>query len=608
MFEKLGKRKYILPVAILLVFSLVMTCIFYPMLNMKMKNLPFAIVTLDKGVVTKDGTVNVGDAVVNLMTSSVDTKKGEEPPIKWLQLDSREDLEKAMKKNKYYGAIIIPEDYSQSQYDAIVEAMNTSINSMKTSMSSGMDPSSMKSKLASGLKGKPSSGGMALSPEEQQKMQAAGGHAAGAQKAVAEAALAVGKKQAVVEELKDKLQTAANELQAAKENYEKAAAEGKPEDELLALEKIYQDAEAKVDMLTGSLETESQKLITLNQNLQKASINSGASTKDAMSTSAQIAGTAVASKFAGKLSSIMSAMQTAMSALSGKLSGDGLDKMVQEKAGETMNTIVDTMNEKAEGKAEDETGDDAASIEVMINMGKSPMVANSMQSAMKLMMAQAGMKADINMINEGYTAADDSDGEGMANPASSMMGMQISILPLVLISMIIGVFLSRIMEMRRETSAKQRWRNGGKQALYTIGVSALAGGIVFLMMTYLGKMEVPFGDIFPLLWIGSLCLMLMFTGLGNIDFRLAVLCLVCTIAGGMMLGVLPPTTLPDFWQNWISPWAPQKYMGEGIRSVVYMMDSWWNSGTKALVVYGVIGVVLTALSTIFHKNKDEDIA
>ena len=50
MFEKLGKAKYVVPLLIGIVAACVMSVMFYPMANMEMKGLPFAVLSLDEGV------------------------------------------------------------------------------------------------------------------------------------------------------------------------------------------------------------------------------------------------------------------------------------------------------------------------------------------------------------------------------------------------------------------------------------------------------------------------------------------------------------------------------------------------------------------------------
>ena len=130
MIEKLGKRKYVLPLGIIIAVACIFSLIFYPMANMEMKNLPFAIVCLDEGVETSEGDVNLGDLVVNKITEST-AEEGEESPIQWTRLSSQEELDQAMSNNEFYGAMVIPCDFSQRQYDALVQTMQDQIDDLR---------------------------------------------------------------------------------------------------------------------------------------------------------------------------------------------------------------------------------------------------------------------------------------------------------------------------------------------------------------------------------------------------------------------------------------------------------------------------------------------
>lgn len=70
----------------------------------------------------------------------------------WKSYDSQEALDRALANNELYGAIVVPADFSQSQYDQLVETMQEQIDNMQGSMSdmmSGSTPASGLSSLSS---------------------------------------------------------------------------------------------------------------------------------------------------------------------------------------------------------------------------------------------------------------------------------------------------------------------------------------------------------------------------------------------------------------------------------------------------------------------------
>ena len=97
MFEKLGKAKYVVPLLIGIVAACVMSVMFYPMANMEMKGLPFAVLSLDEGVQTPQGDVNVGDTLVENITSATaaeDARNRPSPGRRWAARKSWTKLSK----------------------------------------------------------------------------------------------------------------------------------------------------------------------------------------------------------------------------------------------------------------------------------------------------------------------------------------------------------------------------------------------------------------------------------------------------------------------------------------------------------------------------------
>ncbi|MFR1640065.1 MAG: YhgE/Pip domain-containing protein, partial [Eggerthellaceae bacterium] len=103
------------PLLIGVLVACVMSLMFYPMANMEMKGLPFAVLSLDEGVETPQGTVNAGDTIVENISSAAESEDGEDSPIAWTQVGSQEELDEALENGEFYGALIVPADFSEKQ-------------------------------------------------------------------------------------------------------------------------------------------------------------------------------------------------------------------------------------------------------------------------------------------------------------------------------------------------------------------------------------------------------------------------------------------------------------------------------------------------------------
>ncbi|MBS5451256.1 MAG: ABC transporter permease [Coriobacteriia bacterium] len=121
MFEKLGKARYVVPVAIVVVMSCFLSLMFYPMMHMQAENLPFAVLNLDEGAETPKGTMNVGEQMIDRLRAASSEAGADESeaasPIAWTQLGGQEELDEALANNEYYGALVIPAGYTAAQLE-----------------------------------------------------------------------------------------------------------------------------------------------------------------------------------------------------------------------------------------------------------------------------------------------------------------------------------------------------------------------------------------------------------------------------------------------------------------------------------------------------------
>lgn len=95
-------------VALILVF--IFSCTQIPTTKQAPKNLKIALVNNDQGV----GKNNVGEAILKgIQQASKKEKTDGEPMIKWVPLKNQKEMQKGMDDQSYYGAIVIPADFSE---------------------------------------------------------------------------------------------------------------------------------------------------------------------------------------------------------------------------------------------------------------------------------------------------------------------------------------------------------------------------------------------------------------------------------------------------------------------------------------------------------------
>lgn len=654
MIEKLGKRKYVLPLGIIIAVACIFSLIFYPMANMEMKNLPFAIVCFDEGVETSEGDVNLGDLVVNKITEST-AEEGEESPIQWTRLSSQEELDQAMSNNEFYGAMVIPRDFSQRQYDALVETMQDQIDEMQanvtdslpfgSSTSSGLSLPSMTAGVGA------AAGGTTQLSDESQKMIAA------AQAAVAEAkknaqgatanfqkdqaTLVQSQKQleavkAQAEQLQANIQTSKDECVKLETELETLKANPSPSDteqarineltsqiaqlttSIAAAQKQYDEAAAQITQLSQTVEKAQQNASTSQQNLVTAQSNAKTAAANAMGVQkTAVAGSALAAQ--GKmLASAMSTIKEKLSSLGDLDLSEKFADMGETAAAKAFVNIADQLKESVDSTEETDEEDAGVGILVFLDVAKSPLVANQMQASLKAMFAETGIQADIVNIHDGtsegatiasaeqaFKSSSAEEDETPANPMGTMMSQQLLLIPTVMLSLIVGLILTRVARLKESEVKKECVRQLAKQVVLALVFSFIIALTAYAMFAFVAGGEADFWFLVLFAWIVSFALMLLVGGLANIAFGLAVLAVVCIVAFGMMTGVLPLQAMPVFWQDWVFPWAPQHYVGDGLRSILYLGTGFWNEQSQGFAWVALTGFVLSLLSLALPSRKKQ---
>jgi hypothetical protein len=67
------------------------------------------------------------------------------------------------------------------------------------------------------------------------------------------------------------------------------------------------------------------------------------------------------------------------------------------------------------------------------------------------------------------------------------------------------------------------------------------------------------------------------------------------------------TKVPEDWQEWVYPWVPQHYLGDGIRGIIYLGMGPFDVGfTYWMTLYGIAAVVLLLALVVPQRKKIED--
>ena len=308
-----------------------------------------------------------------------------------------------------------------------------------------------------------------LSAEAQKMIAAAQAAVAGATKNAQGAAANFQKDQAALVQAQKQLEAAkaqAEQLQANIQTSKDERAKLEAELEALKANPTPSDVEqARIDELTSQI----AQLTTAIDDAQKQHDEAAA----------QI--TQLSQAVEKMLASAMGTIKEKLSSLGDIDLSEKFADMGETAAAKAFVNIADQLKESADSSEETSEEDAGAGILVFLDMAKSPLVASQMQSSLKTMFAETGMQADIVNIHDGTPegttieaakqALKDSsaeEDEAPANPMSIMMSQQLLLIPTVMLSLIVGLILTRVARLKEPETKKERVRQLAKQVVLAL--------------------------------------------------------------------------------------------------------------------------------------------
>lgn len=236
----------------------------------------------------------------------------------------------------------------------------------------------------------------------------------------------------------------------------------------------------------------------------------------------------------------------------------------------------------------------AEPIRVVVDEGKNPMAAASVESALKTMAERAGLDANVERLN-----SPDLGGGSLA------MFVQFTVLPAFILSVACSVSLFIATRAKRGATRTRRLQAAGAQLALAVPLSCCVGFAVAGIVGGIAGLDIPVARTGLFLWLASFCLITFFVGCLDVAIPLGAFVVLACFACGLATGNLPYEFLPAFWQDWLYPWVPQRWMADGVRNLYYLDGSVWNASCPTLVVYGIAGLAaLAAASLVPCENEN----
>lgn len=239
----------------------------------------------------------------------------------------------------------------------------------------------------------------------------------------------------------------------------------------------------------------------------------------------------------------------------------------------------------------------APELTLLLNVGKNPTLANSIQMTLSQAMLKAGVALDVEEANTADI------GGGMM---ASMIAAQFMVMPLFLLSFIPSILVSLLLWPRgAHVSRQQKTKRLGLQVGYILALSLLNTLCVLFITITLSGLTLPFADMLWFMWFASACLMLSIVGLCNVSLPVGALIAFLVFGFGMSTVMLAPEMLPEFWADWICPWIPQYHIGQGMRSIIYFKSVPGMSDLIPLIIMAIIGFACMIVAWVLPSKTTD---
>ncbi|MGI6104597.1 MAG: YhgE/Pip domain-containing protein [Raoultibacter sp.] len=231
---------------------------------------------------------------------------------------------------------------------------------------------------------------------------------------------------------------------------------------------------------------------------------------------------------------------------------------------------------------------------VIIDQGKNPAIAETIETMLAQMLSEQNMNVEIEYVNQ----VDEGLGSGI-------MAQQMSYLLTILITIVCSIVLFVASRPAPHASKKDRVVGILIQLSYAALLSLGIGWFVSFFMTAFAELAIPFVEIMLFIWLASFALMMLFLCFFNLHFALGALALVTIVVCGITTALIPFELLPEFWQSWLYPWIPERFVADGLAQILYRGAEVWNSSSMMLAGIAAGGAALSFLSLLKPSSESK---
>ena len=188
------------------------------------------------------------------------------------------------------------------------------------------------------------------------------------------------------------------------------------------------------------------------------------------------------------------------------------------------------------------------------------------------------------------------DGTSMANAHA------VGALMTWIVSLVMSVILYMYYRKEKVSDPKESFKKITTQLSAGLVGASIAALTITLIITKIFDFDVSFATTFMFLWLAISSIIMLIVGVLRWTGIEGVALFVIIMFLSMFTAALPYEMLPTFWQDWIYPWTPIRFIAGGLKDIFFISGDWFNSNSLTLLVMGIISVGIAYLS-LFNKEK-----
>jgi len=223
-------------------------------------------------------------------------------------------------------------------------------------------------------------------------------------------------------------------------------------------------------------------------------------------------------------------------------------------------------------------------VDIVINEGINPMVTMQLSTGLSALGKNTGIVLDLKSVN-----------------SISKYGLKAMILPMMLIIMTFVTSLLTSFLITENVKDDNKVKGYLKQFIYILFMAFLIGFLVSSIAIGIAGIDVNLIKPSIYLSLVSFALMLLVNGVVCLFGKKGMIIPMFLFILGMSLATLPYEFLNEAWQVLIASWEPFRYIGIGLREVLYQNHGVFNSALVSIIVLSVIGIFLSLINV--YKSK-----